>query len=158
MEFNEKEVEEVIGFTEWKERQKQRKKEKAAFQPYKKMYDTLYELSSTKALKEMREFVLQQVVQEDVLPEHKITLLGILAGNYDELGAYETAAQLYDATFIWFLKDQRPYEESEGVGFVMERIYECERPDLLQKWFAHYEGQMNEETKRDWKEKVSLQS
>lgn len=156
VEFNEKEVGEVIGFTEWKESRKQRQKEKEAFQPYKKMYSTFNQLMFKKEFKEMREFLSQQVVKEEIAPEHKYTMLVVLASHYIDLGAYETAAQLYDESFIWCMKDERAY--NEGVDFVMERIYECERPDLLQKWFAHYESQMDEEMKRSWREKISLRS
>lgn len=136
----------------------QRKEERAEYKSYSKMMNKVFDLGHKGKLKEMRELVLQQTMQEEVPAEYKYTMLGILANHYETIGAYETAAQLYDATLIWFLKEQRPYVENEGVGFVMERIYQCERPDLLQKWFAHYENQMDAETKRDWREKISLQS
>lgn len=148
----EKEVEEVMGLTEWKERYKKRKEEKAAFKPYEKMFSKVFELSSEKKLKELREFVLDNVKQEDIPAELKLTQLGILAGNYDELGAYETAVELYDATFVWFLKDGRPYDE--GVEYVMGQIHLYNRPDLLEKWLNHYSSEMTSEAK--WKFTGSL--
>lgn len=141
----EKEVEEVMGLLEWKERYKQRKKEKETFKPYEKMFSKIYDLSSEGKLKELREFVLYNVMQEDVPPDLKMTQLGILASNYEELGAYETAVGFYDAMFVWFLKDERTYDE--GVEYVMEQIQHCGRPDLLEKWLSHYGGEMNEKTK-----------
>lgn len=144
----EKEVEEVMGLTEWKERYKQRKEEKAAFKPYEKMFSKIYDLTSEGKYKELREFVLNNIKKEDIPAELKLTQLGILAGNYDELGAYETAVELYDATFVWFLKDGRTYDE--GVEYVMGQIHLYDRPDLLEKWLNHYGSEMTSEAKRNF--------
>lgn len=142
----EKEVEEVMGLTEWKERYKKRKEEKAAFKPYEKMFSKIYDLTSEGKYKELREFVLHNVMQEEIPAEFKYTQLGILASNYERLGAYETSVELYDAMFVWFLKDGRTYDD--GVEHVMEQILQFSRPDLLEKWLNHYGSEMTSEAKR----------
>lgn len=142
-----------MWFREWKEQYSQNKKEKAAYKPYANMMNRMIELRTKGKIKEMREFVLHNVMHEEMPHDLRYSQLAFLADTYLEMGAYETAAKLYDATFVWLLKDERTYDE--GIEEVMDCIHTCNRPDLLQKWIEHYENQMDGETKRNWKEKIS---
>jgi len=135
----------VAWFNDWKEKSTQRKKEKKEFKPYAKMMTKFFELSTKGEMKELREFVIHNVLHEEMPHDLTITQLGVIAGQYEELGAYETAVEFYDAIFSWSIKGERTIDE--GVRYTMERIQACNRPDLLEKWIVHYGDQMSEEDK-----------
>lgn len=109
------------------------------------MMSKLFDLSTEGDMKELREFVIHNVKHVEMPHDLTITQLGVLAGKYEEVGAYETAAEFYDAIFSWSINGERTIDE--GVSYTMERIQACNRPDLLEKWLVHYGNQMSEEDK-----------
>ena len=135
----------MAWINEWKEKRKILKKEREEFKPYAKMMEKVFELSSEGEIKELREFVIHNVLHEEMPHSLRITQLGVLAGKYEDLGAYETAVEFYNAILPWSIKDERTIDD--GVRYVMERIQACNRPDLLENWIAYYNHQMIEDDK-----------